>query len=94
MDIHQIYNALIKGKTLQLPFTSKLDAEIFRVRLYKYKKARDKELLDLDLMIEADMQMLRFTLAKPTDECEQFIATAYFKAKGVNQRYEGVVILD
>lgn len=51
-NIREIYNILLAGKKVKLPFSSEKEAETFRVSLHKFKSRQDEQLIGLGFLEE------------------------------------------
>lgn len=93
MNIHEVYNILLAGKTLEMNFGSKAESETFRVKLAKYKRSQDKQLIEIGFMDEKEVAKLSFCVQGQLPPAPPLLATICFKDKAVLRQYE-IKILD
>lgn len=96
MNIHEIYGVLFAGKTIKLHFASLTEAESFRIRLHKYKRAQEQVLIAADLLGDEEVTRLSFSLQKEFLEVNGSLleATVAFIAKKKEITYTVVVMPD
>lgn len=95
-NIHEIYNILLTGKSIQLDFSSQEMAESFRVKLAKFKSRQDKLLEGLGFQGEDEKQKLTFQIQTQlhlTTE-QPIMATLSFKDRDVKQTFSIKVVED
>ena len=80
MKLSEIYNLLLAGKTLQLPFDSEREAEAFRVALFRHKRLQDNEMIKLGMFDETERQQLSWSLQGELFD-HPFLATVKFRER-------------
>ena len=100
-NLREIYNLLILGKTIEIPFASAALANNFRIGLANLKTREDKLLVDCGFMLPDARHVLSFLIrAEPNldmfdnDSTETVIATVKFIPKKEQKRYQVVIIDD
>lgn len=97
INIHEIYHLLLEGRTLELGFPNKEDAEEFRVRLSQYKKRKDAQMVGIGMMEEREKQKLSYTVQQELqlegERAPACTVTIQFKDRDITKIYS-VKILD
>lgn len=86
MNLREIYNLILAGKTVKLSFASESEKETFRVKLYKFKRLQEHAMLQIGMLEPEDQQALSFIV-------ENNVATISLKNKRRLRDYN-VTILD
>lgn len=94
MNIHEIYNLLMAGKTLSLEFDSDEEAEVFRVKVSKYKTRQDAILIGIGMMEKNERQMFSFCLQRQMSPMPPLLATMVFKDKNIIRQYEVKILTE
>lgn len=75
-SVPDLYNILIAGSKIEIPFSSQDEAETFRVSLAQFKMRQDKVMIDIGMMSEEEKLKFSFKYDK-----EKKAATLKFAAK-------------
>lgn len=92
MNIHEIYNLLMAGKTLSLEFDGRREAEEFRIKVAKYKRAQDTQIIKLGMIEPHEKQVFSFTLQDQMPPLAPALATLVFKDKSITRQYTVKII--
>lgn len=63
-SVPDLYNLLLSGSKLEIPFVNAKEAELFRVSLSQYKMRQDKAMVDIGMIAEEERQRLSFRFDK------------------------------
>lgn len=95
MNFHEIYNSLLTGKTLQIPFGSQKEAEGFRVKLARFKLMQERQMVEIGVLSASERQKFSFSLQGDLlDRNNPWVATLCFKDKEVSRQYEVKILPD
>lgn len=89
MNLQEIYNTLLAGDTIEMPFLSKEDAEVFRVALSKYKSRQDKIMLGIGMLEEEEIKVCSFILqaSLPLEGRTMWEASIKFRPRKPEREY-------
>lgn len=88
MNTTEIYNLLVAGRTLQIPFDSRDAAETFRTRIHRVKASQELHLLSLGMMTDEEVPTFSFLRAK------EGIWELRFVAQRARRQYDVVIVND
>lgn len=91
MNIYEIYNVLLAGKTVKLEFIDKGDLERFRVSLARYKSRQDYQLIAVGMIKEEEKQKMTFQVQGQLVPLPPFLVTIMFKDKSVMRQFKVIV---
>lgn len=86
--MHEIYGLLMADKAIEMEFPDKSSTEVFRVSLYRYKKAKEKQLISIGMIDAEDRQKLSFQVQSQLPPFPAFKATIKFTDKIVRRQYD------
>lgn len=96
MNFHQIYEALLAGKTLQLEFDTIEEVNVLKSSLYRFKKRQDVQLVSIGILQEEEVQQLSFKTQTQMHEVglAAFQVTLSLKDKLTTRQYKVTIIDD
>lgn len=93
MNVHEIYDFLLGGKTLEVDFSTAEEAEAFRIRIAQFKTRQDKKFVELGLLTKDDRQVFA-TSIQPDLLANKVTMTLRFRDRLVGTQYTVRVVSD
>lgn len=96
MNFHQIYEALLAGKTLQLEFDTIEEVNVLKASLYRFKRRQDIQLVSIGILQEEEVQKLSMKVQTQMHEVglAAFQVTLSLKDKLTTRQYKVTIIED